>query len=307
MKIHFAPMQGHAGKAYRRLHAANYGGVDCYYTPFCRVEKGAMRRQDETKLRNPGDDAPGTVPQIIFGSADEFATLTDAIKAMGYTRIDLNLGCPFPMQTAKGRGAAMLTNREVMDQVSSRINADEDCIYSVKMRLGLREPDEWRQIMPVLNATKLEHVTVHPRVATQMYGGDLYMGEFEQLLSASSNPVVFNGDLQSVSDISRMAQQYGDLAGLMIGRGMLARPSLAAEWREGREWGSAERMEALMHFHDELLSEYEATLCGQAQVLQHIKPFWEYMEPQIGRKAMKAIKKAVNLDKYRTAINSLDF
>lgn len=306
MKIHFAPMQGHAGKAYRRLHAANYGGVDCYYTPFCRVEKGVIRRQDESRLRNAGDDAPSTVPQIIFGTFEEFRILTDAIKGLGYSRIDLNLGCPFPMQTAKGRGAAMLANLDAMGQVCELINADGQCAYSVKMRLGQRQPDEWLPLMPVLNATRLDHVTVHPRVATQMYGGDLYMNEFEQLLSESANPVVFNGDIRSVGDIERMAQKYENLSGLMIGRGLLARPSLAAEWREGREWDAEERMDALMRFHDELLSDYEATLCGQAQVLQHIKPFWENMEPEIGHKAMKAIKKAVTLDKYRAAINGLE-
>ncbi len=47
MNLQFAPMQGYADGAYRKIHAKLYGGVDCYYTPFIRVEKGAPRRQDQ--------------------------------------------------------------------------------------------------------------------------------------------------------------------------------------------------------------------------------------------------------------------
>lgn len=305
MEIHFAPMQGYAGKAYRRLHAAHYGGVDCYYTPFCRIEKGALRRQDESRLANRAADAPGVVPQVIFGSLEEFVTLTDAIKALGYDRIDLNLGCPFPMQTAKGRGAALLANPGVMEQVCAHISADDGCSYSVKMRLGWHRPDEWRALMPALNGARLRHVTVHPRVATQMYGGDLHIDEFERFLGESANPVVLNGDIRTVADIERAAASHAGVAGLMIGRGMLARPSLAIEWRQGLEWTADERLDALLAFHDELLANYEDTLCGQTQVLQHIKPFWEYMEDEIGRKSMKMIKKATTLDKYRAAVRSI--
>ena len=40
----------------------------------------------------------------------------------------------------------------------------------------------------------------------------------------------------------------------------------------------------------------------RSQLLSKIKPFWEYAEEEIGRKAWKAIKKAGNVPKYRTAL-----
>lgn len=298
-------MQGYAGTSYRRLHAAIYGGVDQYYTPFCRVEKGALRRQDEARLHARGNDAPGTVPQIIFGSSEEFAILARAIKALGFDRIDLNLGCPYPMQTRKGRGASMIGNVETMKQVCQMINADNECAYSVKMRLGANSPCEWRALMPLLNDTRLLHVAVHPRIAAQMYAGELDMAQFEDFLSESAHPVVYNGEIRTVADIASISEKYPSLSGMMIGRGFLARPSLAREWLDGRQWTQEERMAVLMRFHDSLLCDYEDSLCGPVQVLQHIKPFWDYLEPEIGHKTMKAIKKASSLDKYRAAICAL--
>ena len=88
----------------------------------------------------------------------------------------------------------------------------------------------------------------------------------------------------------------------MLGRGLLGRPSLAAEVTAGEGWTRERRIEEMLRFHDALMAYYEETLCGESQLLSKIKPFWEYAEEEIGRKAWKAIKKAATLPKYRTAL-----
>ena len=61
----------------------------------------------------------------------------------------------------------------------------------------------------------------------------------------------------------------------------------------------------MLKFHRELLHHYESTLCGDAQILSKIKPFWEYAEAEIGRKPWKGIKKASNLAKYHSVVASI--
>ena len=39
LPIHFAPLQGYTDVIYRNAHAACFGGIDTYYTPFVRLEK----------------------------------------------------------------------------------------------------------------------------------------------------------------------------------------------------------------------------------------------------------------------------
>ena len=298
MEIHFAPLQGYADYVYLQAFNDIYGPTDACYSPFIRIEKGEPRRQDMARLAR----WDGLVPQIIFNSPDEFKALTSAIKQLGFKRIDMNLGCPFPMQTSRGRGAAMVANAQSMEEIADLVRADADISYSVKMRLGLKQPDEWQAILPALNAMPLAHVTVHPRVATQMYDGDLHMRQFEHLLAASSNPAIYNGDLHTVADIEEVARRYPALKGVMIGRGLLARPSLIAEYRSGREWEQPERLNAIMMLHSAILQTYADTLCGDTQVLQKIKPFWEYLEPEIGREATKQLRKASSLAKYRALL-----
>ena len=41
--IHFAPLQGYTDSVYREAHTRVFGGVDTYYTPFVRIEKGGLK------------------------------------------------------------------------------------------------------------------------------------------------------------------------------------------------------------------------------------------------------------------------
>ncbi|MDE7179812.1 MAG: tRNA-dihydrouridine synthase family protein, partial [Muribaculaceae bacterium] len=70
----------------------------------------------------------------------------------------------------------------------------------------------------------------------------------------------------------------------------------------GEEWTRDKRLEKMLDFHRVLLRHYTETLCGESQVVSKIKPFWEYAEEEIGRKAWKAIKKASNIAKYHSAV-----
>lgn len=174
--------------------------------------------------------------------------------------------------------------------------------YSVKMRLGFDDPSEWRNVIDVLNSLELRHIDVHPRVARQQYGGELHFDQFEALLAESRNPVVFNGEIRTPADIEDILNRYPQVAGVMTARGVLGRPSLAAEYESGEEWPHEQRLARMLEFHRALLSHYTETLCGESQILSKIKPFWEYAESEIGRKAWKAIKKASNIAKYHSAV-----
>lgn len=305
MTIHFAPLQGYADDVYLSCHRDVYGGGYTCYTPFIRLEKGEPRHQDVRRYERAMAQGLDIVPQIIFRCTDEFVALVEGVKAKGATRIDLNLGCPYPMQTRKGRGASMITDIDTMKHVARLIQEDNDVSYSVKMRLGLESPDEWKGLMPILNDIPLAYVTMHPRVASQMYGGELYIDSFAEFADQCSHPLVYNGNLCSLDDIRDMTQRFPSLHGVMLGRGMLARPSLMAELASGMEFGRQERMGLLQRFHNMVFTQYEASLCGPTQILQKIKPFWDYLEPEIGRKALKTIKKATSLDKYRNAVEPI--
>lgn len=313
--ILFSPLQGYTEDAYRRIHAELVGGVDTYYTPFMRVEHGRLRSKDMRDVKPEYNEGVSVVPQIIASSTAEVDLLFDHIAQLGcYHEVDLNMGCPFPLQTRHGRGAGLMSDtdkvREVVGRLKERCedwnkSGNVQMTFSVKMRLGLAGADEWQKVLPVVEEYGPTHLTVHPRVATQQYGGELHMDEFDKLYSTTALPLVYNGDLCSPQDIKRIEDSYPKLKAVMIGRGLLARPSLAAEYAEGEEWSRSRRIELVKEMHDRLLSHLETVIPGEEQRLSKVRAFWDYMEGTFDKKLLKKVKKAGNMKNYLRAVSEL--
>lgn len=303
MKFFFAPVQGHTDAAYRHFHAKEYASTGVVYTtPFIRLEKGEIRKKDLRDALSPLNVGHDVVPQVIFRNAEELDALVELLYAEGVRRIDINMGCPFPLQTARGRGAATVGNPACASAVRDIVESRQDITFSVKMRLGFRE-EEWEPLLSVLNTVRLDHLCVHPRTASDQYSGQLHMQAFDAIYARSENPVVYNGDILLPSDALAIMTRYPDLHGIMVGRGVLGRPSLLEEIATGQELEASERKRRMLDFHRELLEHYRSSLIGgDHQVLSKISPFWEYAEPEIGRKAWKGLKKASTMAKYQTAL-----
>lgn len=302
MKIIVAPIQGHTDAAFRHFHAEVYAPALEYNAPFLHIEHGAPRQRDFNDITSPLNAGLNLRPQVLFRSIDEFNLLVGAVKQAGYSCVDLNLGCPFIPQIKKGRGAAMITNPACMREVSDFINGDPEMDYSIKMRLGVTDCRQWEGLLPIINATRLSRVTIHPRIASQQYKGSVDMEQFARAATLIDHPIVYNGDILTPSDIDNIANQFPEIEGVMIGRGLLGRPSLIAEWADGQEWDKSKRIGRLITFHNKLLDHYVNTLCGNSQILSKIKPFWEYItDDEIDRRTLKQIRKATTLAGYRSA------
>ena len=329
MQVLFAPLQGYTTGIYRKVHAEIFGGVDAYYAPFLRIENGHPREKDlrdldgaiDCKLDSELDSIGGncnsvarakTVPQIIANSASEFKVLADAILQKGFTEIDFNMGCPFPMQVSRHRGAGLLndtrTVQEIMDEIA-RLSTADTARFSVKMRLGQDSPDEAFALLPILNDAPLTQITLHPRLGKQQYKGALDILSFEKFYNECRHPLVYNGDITSVNQIRKIESGYPKLAGIMIGRGMLARPSLAAEYKAATDANAVSENELLskiLKMHGKPYEHARSTYQGDSQILSHIRSFWDYLEPSLPKKVFKKIQKAGKLNEYNAAIQSLN-
>ena len=310
MKIYFAPLQGYTEDVYRRLHQRIFGGVDVYCTPFIRLEHGELRSKDLRDIRPEFNTGVPLLPQVIAKDRKELEILIEALTQYGYNQIDINMGCPFPLHAKHGRGCGILPYPEKVAELMEFVQSKSEITFSVKMRLGYENPDDWKQILPILNAAPLEHITLHPRIGTQQYKGTIDMEAFRAFKDQCHHSLIYNGDLLTVEDIQNITEQFPDLKGIMIGRGLLARPSLAADYKalENPEFKATDNATLISHIklmHADMLAHYEKTIPGEAQRLNKVRTFWDYMEPTLGRKAWKKIEKAGNMKNYLNAIQEL--
>lgn len=301
-KIEFAPLQGYTDAIYRTMHNKVFGGINSYYSPFIRLEKGEVRQKDIKDILPENNENINLVPQIIVNSNEEFLKLTESVCNLGYKRIDINMGCPFPLQTKKGRGAALLQNTKHLEDIVESINSINDIDFSIKMRLGMDSAEDAKGALEIINKAKLHHLTIHPRIAKQQYKGEIDYQTFDYIYQNCLHPIIYNGDILSQEDIYNIINIYPKIEGVMIGRGLLAKPYLAMELNKTIRLSVSERLSMIMKLHDAIYDHYSSVMQGEHQLLLKMKTFWEYLDEEIGKKPYKAIKKSVNIKKYELAI-----
>ncbi|MCQ2096820.1 MAG: tRNA-dihydrouridine synthase family protein [Fibrobacter sp.] len=400
-------------------------------TNICHCENQGYNPPLDSNCHSPLDGESSNfynvIPQVICRDASEFSILVDAIQKLKkdcgfapdevFPQIDINMGCPFPMQAKSGRGSGILPRidaiREILQEVNirsislnhprvgedlashnphchpregedlashnthchpregedlashnthchPRVSEDlashnphchpregedlashnthchpregEDLAlkhsqnalkFSVKMRLGYTSPEECLALLPLLNEAPLAHITMHPRLGVQQYKGALDFDTFQKFYEGCRHPLIFNGDITSIADIERLEKMYPNLAGVMIGRGLLANPQLAHQYAFQKSVSKicqnahphSNSLQALLQIHEALLADYRKRLQGDAQILDKIRPFWTYAveaaqdpsrdHPDIPKRTIKKIAKARNLSEYLDAIKEI--
>ena len=305
LPVSFAPLQGYTDDVYRRLHHQIFGGVARYYTPFLRLEGSGVRSKDVRDIDPAHNQGVPVVPQIIVKSMKEFDYLVQVVEDNGYNEVDINMGCPFPMQAKHGRGSGLLSHLDVVEAIAQAITDRKEMRFSVKMRLGWEDTSEWEPVLAILNEIPLTQITLHPRLGKQQYKGEADREAFAAFYEQCKHPLLYNGDLKTVSDIKSVETQFPKLAGVMIGRGLLARPTLAKEYQQGEEMSWPERRKLLLRMHEEMRAHFEKIVNSEAQLHSKLRVFWEYMDTELEKKVYKKMMKSGNLKNYMAAVGEV--
>ncbi|MDO4190331.1 MAG: tRNA-dihydrouridine synthase family protein [Bacteroidales bacterium] len=308
-EIFFAPLQGFTETPYREAHHTLVGGVARYGMPFLRLEHNEPRRHDIRELQATTAATHHAVPQVIAANANEFRTLALLIAQNELTHIEFNLGCPFPMQTRHGRGTAMMQHPDTLVDIINemqRLHDEQHLTFSIKMRLGHTSSNEWEPLMTLLNSAPIDYLVMHPRIGTQQYDGNVDLEQFQRFYLACQQPLVYNGDINTIGDINRIANTFPKLRAIMIGRGLLARPTLAQEYNTDKLATDDEVRRTFVDIHRQVVYHYANTLeGGEQQVLKKVLPHFDYATTLFDHKAIKRLKKARTLANYLSALQQM--
>ena len=114
-KIYFAPMEGITDGILRQVHAKLFGGIDIYGLPFHKLTQSVTLTTRETRDVSPSENAGLQVlPQALTRDPNQLLTWLQYIAELGYPCADLNIGCPSPTVTRRGRGSGMLRDTEYL-------------------------------------------------------------------------------------------------------------------------------------------------------------------------------------------------
>ncbi|MCC8123045.1 MAG: tRNA-dihydrouridine synthase family protein [Oscillospiraceae bacterium] len=300
MHFYFAPLEGLTSYQFRAVHHRFFHGVEKYFTPFLSTNQTHNFGNRELRELLPANTAGvPTVPQLLSRVAEDFLWALGLCRDLGYTEVNLNLGCPSATVTAKGKGAGFLSDLDGLARFFDAVFRKADIAISVKTRLGMHEIAEFGPLLALYNRYPIAELIVHPRVRDDFYRAPVHPDSFSHAVEHSRNPLCYNGDIATQSGYADFADRFPTIDRVMIGRGLIGTPFLLDVLRG--KGPPAQARQVLRDFHDMLYEAYRGTYGSNRNTMFRMKELWFYLIHLFdGSEALgKKLRRTTNVEEYR--------
>lgn len=304
MNYYFAPMEGYTGYIYRNAHNKYFNTIDKYFAPFISANStGKFKSRALHDILPEHNEGLIMIPQILTNNSQDFIHTSKRIHSLGYTQINLNLGCPSGTVVAKNRGSGFLAKTKELDDFLHEIFSQSLTEISVKTRLGKNSAEEFYELIEIFNKYPIKELTIHPRTQRDFYKNTPNLKVFKDGLKLSKNAICYNGDIFTTEDYNDFISNFPNVSSVMLGRGLLVNPALTQDIKNNIKLDKY----LLKDFHDTIYSGYKRILYGDINVLHKMKALWFYMICVFSenKKYGKKIKKSTRLSDYDNAVSSL--
>ena len=232
---------------------ARVGGLDRFVTEFVRVTdqivpEGTFHKYCPELLSGgrASDQTPVYV-QLLGGKPEWLAKNAVVAVRLGALGIDLNFGCPAKTVNRHDGGAALLKiPTRVYDCVSAvRASVPSEIPVTAKVRLGFEHKDFHLEIAGAAERGGAAVLVVHARTKMEGYVPPAHWEYVARMREHVQIPVAANGEIWTPEDFTRCRTVSG-CSHFALGRGLVARPSLARELRGERGFLSWHEMRDML-------------------------------------------------------------
>lgn len=275
-----APMEGVVDHTMRDM-LTFFGGIDRCVTEFIRVTDTLLPRRTFYRLcpelMQGCKTANGTPIYLQLLGSDPQAMADNAARAaeLGALGIDLNFGCPAKTVNNSDGGAALLRTPDRIYKVVQAVRQATPGHIPVtsKMRLGFNDTALALENALACNDAGSAELVVHARSKTDGYKPPAYWEKLPALKEAINIPLIANGEIWNPNDHQRCMSVSGCMD-VMIGRGLVANPGLAAQIKQLRaplQW--SEIISLLIRFQQHSVENYESRYSAN-----RLKQWLSYLE-----------------------------
>lgn len=304
-----SPLQGFTDFRFRNSFQRYFGGIDTFYAPYIRMDgKFKIKPNFETDVLPKNNTTLECIPQIMTNSAEEFLFVSKYVQSLGYSELNWNLGCPYPMVVNRCMGSGLISEPERINEVLDRVHSESDITVSMKMRMGYEHAQEILEVLPVLDRYPLKNLAIHARIGKQLYRGGTDLKAFQVCLDSTKHKLYYNGDITTVDSYRALQRRFPIIDHWMIGRGIIADPFLALMIKADSDEYPSDSLDTFSRFHDTLLHEFEQKLKGEKHVIMKMSSYWEYFQEGFfkdEKSRIKKIRKAKSLDVYNELVFGL--
>ena len=269
-----APMQDVTDLAFMRV-IAHYGAPDFFFTEFFRVH--TMSRPEKHILRSIDENATGrpVFAQLIGEDLGHLARTVDELLRHNVAGIDLNLGCPAPKVYKKNVGGGLLRDPDKVGEILACLRAAVPGLFTVKMRLGFDDTAHFDRLLDLVNAHRVDLLSVHGRTVKEMYRSEVHYDFIARAAARARCPVLANGNITSAARAARVLAETR-AAGVMLGRHAIRNPWIFRQCRE-QFAGAAVFRPTLADARDYIERLYRATQAPGLPERDHVNKMKKYL------------------------------
>jgi len=244
------------------------------------------------------------VAQIWGNKPEQFAQMSLGLKEMGFSGIDINMGCPDKSVVKGGAGSALIRTPELAAELIAAAK-ESGLPVSVKTRLGYSSTEEWKDWLTHILKQDVVNLSIHLRTRKEMSKVDAHFELIPKIKKlrdeiAPQTLLTINGDIKNRQHGLELIKKYG-IDGIMIGRGIFHNP-FAFE-KEPKEH-TREELIGLLNTHLDLFDKYSTEL--EPRKFEPLKRFFKiYIRDFPGASELREqLMHTKNTDEVRTLIDS---
>ena len=188
---------------------------------------GLIRKSEKTLriLESHEDERPFSA-QLFGADPAIMAEAAQIVESLGADIVDINFGCSVRKIVRNDSGVALMRTPALAESILKTVRKAIPVPLTIKIRSGWDTSGEQAlNIARIAEGCGVDAIAVHPRTASQGFGGKADWSLIKTLKQTVSIPVIGNGDILTWQDALRMLEETGCDA-VMVGRAAIGNPFL---------------------------------------------------------------------------------
>ncbi len=218
--IGLAPMEGYSDSPFRQTCKLVNPSLVTYteFTSADGIQFGGSKLR--AKLQFAVSEQP-IIAQIFGKKVETFVNAAKFCEDMGFTGIDINMGCPAKKVVKSEHGVALRRNLSLAFQLIETLANATSLPISVKTRLGWNNADDLVDFGIGAESAGANMICIHARTYKEPYNVPAQFEPVYEMRQRVSIPVLANGGITGIEDgLSKL----GNLDGFLIGQASFGNP-----------------------------------------------------------------------------------
>ena len=260
--IGLAPMDGYSDSAFRRV-CKRINPDMITVTEFTSADGLKHNAKSVIKKLYFHPDEQPVIAQIFGKNVETFIEAAKLCQDLGFSGIDLNMGCPAKKVVQSEHGVALRRNPDLAWRLIEAVATHTTLPVSVKTRLGWCDSSDLIPFSIGAQNAGANMICIHARTYQEPYKVKALFEPVYTLKNALSIPVIGNGGIISMND---GMEKLGNLDGFLIGQASFGNPWI---FSSNPPQTFKEKLPVIFN-HAEWLIEHKGLHVGTHEIRKHL-------------------------------------